>query len=225
MRQILTSGQSGILFATSHGKNACDGVGGTVKRLAARSSLKLVYNDQIMTPRQLYNWAETNITSVNFAFATSKQYEEEDIRMKERKILAKPIIGTQKLHSFIPLDKHRLLVKAYSFSKNSSEEVTAVQESDDIAFEDVVGFITCKYDQHWWLGCVLNSNEETQEMQVSFLHPHGPSPSFSYPSPPDILWIHQSQVMTKVDPVTPTGRVYTLTVEEITAANTRIALK
>ena len=37
-------------FATSHGKSACDGVGGTVKRLAARASLQMIYNDQIMTP-------------------------------------------------------------------------------------------------------------------------------------------------------------------------------
>ena len=37
--------------ATSHGKGACDGLGGTVKRLAARASLQRPYNDQIMTPR------------------------------------------------------------------------------------------------------------------------------------------------------------------------------
>ena len=32
-------------YATSHGKGACDGVGGTVKRLAARASLQKPYND------------------------------------------------------------------------------------------------------------------------------------------------------------------------------------
>ena len=32
--------------ATSHGKGACDGLGGTVKRLAARASLQRPYNDQ-----------------------------------------------------------------------------------------------------------------------------------------------------------------------------------
>ena len=35
-------------FATSHGKGACDGVGGTVKRLAARKSLRRPYSDQIL---------------------------------------------------------------------------------------------------------------------------------------------------------------------------------
>ena len=35
--------------ATSHGKSACDGVGGTVKRSAARASLQKPYDNQIMT--------------------------------------------------------------------------------------------------------------------------------------------------------------------------------
>ena len=44
-------------FATSHGKGPCDGVGGTVKRLAARASLQRLYEDQILTPRQLFDLA------------------------------------------------------------------------------------------------------------------------------------------------------------------------
>lgn len=43
--------------ATSHGKGASDGVGGTVKRLAARASLQRPYEQQIMTPLQLFEWA------------------------------------------------------------------------------------------------------------------------------------------------------------------------
>lgn len=43
--------------ATSHGKGACDGLGGMVKRLAARASLQRPYNDQLMTPHQLFDWA------------------------------------------------------------------------------------------------------------------------------------------------------------------------
>ena len=35
--------------ATSHGKGACDGVGGTVKRLAARASLQKPYDEQFLT--------------------------------------------------------------------------------------------------------------------------------------------------------------------------------
>ena len=36
-------------FATSHGKNLCDGVAGTVKRLATRASLQRPLDNQILT--------------------------------------------------------------------------------------------------------------------------------------------------------------------------------
>ena len=36
-------------FATSHGKNACDCVGGTLKRLAAKASLQRHLQNQILT--------------------------------------------------------------------------------------------------------------------------------------------------------------------------------
>ncbi len=42
-------------FATSYGKIACDSIGGTVKRLAAKTSLQRPYNEQITTPRQLFD--------------------------------------------------------------------------------------------------------------------------------------------------------------------------
>ena len=51
-------------FATSHGKGPCDGVGGTVKRLAARASLQRPINNQITTPRQLFEFAESEIKSI-----------------------------------------------------------------------------------------------------------------------------------------------------------------
>jgi len=48
-------------FGTSHGKNTCDGIGGTVKRLAARASLQRTLDDHIMTPLQLFDWCRKNI--------------------------------------------------------------------------------------------------------------------------------------------------------------------
>ena len=41
--------------ATAHGKGSCNGLGATVKRLAARASLQRPYKDQIMDAKQLLN--------------------------------------------------------------------------------------------------------------------------------------------------------------------------
>ena len=45
-------------FATAHGKNACDGVGGSLKRLAARASLQRPLEDQITIPQKLFDWGD-----------------------------------------------------------------------------------------------------------------------------------------------------------------------
>ena len=54
--------------ATSRGKGACDGVGGTVKRLAARASIQRPYEQQITIPRQLYGWAIENVPATVFSY-------------------------------------------------------------------------------------------------------------------------------------------------------------
>jgi hypothetical protein len=53
-------------FAPLDGKSACDALGGTVKKLAARASLQQPYIDQITIPRQVVNWEQTNIQNMNF---------------------------------------------------------------------------------------------------------------------------------------------------------------
>jgi hypothetical protein len=55
-------------FTTSNGKCQCDGIGGTIKRLARKASLKTPYEDEIMTLRQFQEWAVVRIPSVAFDY-------------------------------------------------------------------------------------------------------------------------------------------------------------
>ena len=56
---------NGTFFAKSHGKKARDGVYGAIKRLAAHASLQCPFSDQILTPRQLFEFAKSNVRDVN----------------------------------------------------------------------------------------------------------------------------------------------------------------
>ena len=56
---------------------------------------------------------------------------------------------------------------------------------------------------------------ESNEVSLSFLHPHGPDNSFVYPSPPDELFVDASDVIMIVNPITVTGRTYTLSRSEM----------
>ena len=114
--------------ATAHGKGACDGLGGTVKRLAARASLQKPYNDQIMTPRQLFDWATINIPSVHFDYCSSDNYGIEQKCFEKRFLKARTIPGTRKLNSFIPISRDKLQVKVFSASSIFREERVTILE-------------------------------------------------------------------------------------------------
>ena len=207
--------------ATSHGKGACDGLGGTVKRLAARASLQRPYNDQIMTPRQLFDWASTNVPAVHFGYCSTEDYRREQNNLERRFHQSRTIPGTRKLHSFMPVSKSKVRVRVYSASDAFKEEKVTLAEND-LPPESIVGFVTCLYDGNWWLACVLEVIQEDSLVKLTFLHPHGPCNSFKYPDIQDIHTVQIDDILTLVDPKTRTGRVYTMTKKELTAASRKV---
>ena len=207
--------------ATSHGKGACDGIGGTVKRLAARASLQRPYEEQIMTPLKLFEWASGSIPGTVFKYCSTEEYEEVKVHLQSRFLNARTIPGTRKLHSFVPLSRDILTTRVYSFSSTSKHEKVTKQDSE-LEIDEISGFVTCVYEGEWWLACVLDVDIENAEVTVSFLHPHGPSRSFKYPSTPDILTLQTSDILTKVSPKS-SSRVYTVTQKEKKAATVKLS--
>ena len=59
------------------------------------------------------------------------------------------------------------------------EKITA-QNVSQLNFSSVTGYMVAEYDEHWWIGCVLESNPEKREVTMNFLHPHGPRQFFSF---------------------------------------------
>ena len=55
-----------IFFATTHGRSACDGIGGTVKRLTRKASLQTPVSDQILTLDAIYSYCVENISGIKF---------------------------------------------------------------------------------------------------------------------------------------------------------------
>lgn len=90
-------------------------------------------------------------------------------------------------------------------------------------FAAIKGYVTAKYDRCWWLACVTKTMPNSGEVEVAFLHPHGPGRSFKYPPADDILVISSQDILTVVNPTTATGRAYTLSLEEMVAASAALA--
>ena len=90
---------------TSHGKSACDGIGGTVKRPATEASLKRPDHNQILTPLDMFSYCESDVTGIKFFYMSSTTIEENVILLQDRYNAAQTVKGTRQLHKFVPQGK------------------------------------------------------------------------------------------------------------------------
>jgi hypothetical protein len=69
------------------------------------------------------------------------------------------------------------------------------------------------------LAVFMQTFAECTEVEINFLHPHGPSPPFHYPHISYALIISCVDVLTAgLQPTTSTGMAYTLSAHEMQAA-------
>jgi hypothetical protein len=107
-------------FATSHGKGPCDGIGGTLKRLARRASLQnRIGGVVIQTPESLYDWCSRNVHNIKSFFVSQIDVQRNEDMLEERFKFGKRIPGTQSFHSFIPIDGNRVEARFLSISNES----------------------------------------------------------------------------------------------------------
>ena len=70
-------------FASSHGKNSCDGIGGTTKRIVTRASLQRPYTEHILTPQDMFKYCRDNITGIQYLFVSSSDIEQMKTKLPE----------------------------------------------------------------------------------------------------------------------------------------------
>ncbi|XP_015127114.1 uncharacterized protein LOC107048461 [Diachasma alloeum] len=107
-------------FPTAHGKGPCDGVGGTVKRQAARASLQLPPDKQITKPGELYHWCSqpNHLPNITVKFSSQNNYDEMKEFLNARFTSAQTIPATLKIHCVIPGTDGNLFVKRFSRSED-----------------------------------------------------------------------------------------------------------
>ena len=104
-----------MFFATSHGKQPCDGIGGTVKHLTAKVSLQRLYSDQILTPKMMFQYCVSNSQDIEFIYIAQENLNSTRLFLETRFEQIKcPIPGTRSFHEFVPLDEFRIAVKSCS---------------------------------------------------------------------------------------------------------------
>ena len=100
----------------------------------------------ILTARQLYDFAVSNIKGMHFGFATAGEHEHEARLLDDRMKSSKTVPGTHQLHSFIPISANTVEVKSFSNSTCSRTEKVAVAEVvNTLPFRDIRDYVTVAY--------------------------------------------------------------------------------
>ena len=87
-----------VFFATSHGKQPCDGIRGTVKRLVSNASLKRDSKDKILSPSDMFQFCKENIQNIIFKFISKADVDNTRVILNERFEGLTQIPGTRSFH-------------------------------------------------------------------------------------------------------------------------------
>ena len=155
------------LFATSHGKSSCDGIGGTVKRKILRVSLKRFVNNQILTFRVVKEYCEPSIERTTFLTMDMEHMVIVRENLKLRYELGDTVLGTRSCHHFVPTSQYtiegkQLSIETTVFITHSFLDMAAPQNEtlESLKCND---YITCCFDGFWWLALVEMVNKEEKD--------------------------------------------------------------
>lgn len=210
-------------FATSHGKSACDGVGGTVKRLVARASLQSLV-DPINSSEKMYDWCRQNIDGIHFQHISNDAVTLHCMKFKleERYATCSTIPGTRNHHCFIPQSLTTLQMRRVSFDNVfTNVNISTMQQNYTIPLASLSPgiYIACVYDEKWFLGNIVEISEENQDILIKFMKQSISSNTFTWPHREDICWVPIMHVLCKISSLkvqSATGRCYELSAQEKT---------
>jgi len=157
-------------FGTSHGKNSCDGIGGTVKRLAARASLQRTCNEHLLTSKQLFDWCTEKINGISFFFVSTTKVDEHAQQLEERFKRYSTFPGTRDNHWFVPLSYCEMKIGRVSGDDDFFIHTTASRNTLSVQVQpkfEAGQYVASVYDQKWYIGTLLEHGEEYDEFYLN----------------------------------------------------------
>ncbi|KAJ8668573.1 hypothetical protein QAD02_010236 [Eretmocerus hayati] len=97
--------------ATSHGKGACDGLGGCSKRSGKKARSQRPTSGQIQNVEDLVQWTNTWDSKIITLFIPNREIEESERFLDGRSELVKTVEGTTGYHCFGPIEEETIRVR------------------------------------------------------------------------------------------------------------------
>ena len=171
-----------IFFATSHGKSPCDGIQDSVKRHAAKRNLQRLKNNEILDYKAVLEVCQAEMKSIVFFGIDKEDMVVVRERMEKRFEVGKTIPGTRSSHHFIPQGgakiAHKLCSEDEFFAATHDFKIPCHVLLSDVTPST---YVTCVYNSFWWVGLVHKVNQDQGDVDIQFMHPHGPRKTFNWP--------------------------------------------
>src|SRR5258705_4013720 len=183
-------------YIPSHGKGPCDGIGGTVKRMTVKASLQRPTRSQIVTPKDMYDYCRTSLTSIQFLFVSEEDVHESAEKLKHRFASAVTVKGTQRLHRFNPISQTQL--EMYDISSDTPVRIVQMSKPAEShsaillqqqPLYQVGTFIACVLDGNIWIGVDTQLSTEFGDYRIKKLHPRYELQTYHWPHPQDTCWV------------------------------------
>ena len=133
--------------------------------------------------------------------------------LKARFSLGSTVPGTRSFHVFVPQGNGVIAFKRCAEDESFAEMHNFLSTSQNADIHPKKqDFVASLYDEHWWVGLVVDVDTESNDVLVKFMAPHGPSPSFKWPTRDDVCWVPGSAILRilQTPSTTSTGRSYKL---------------
>lgn len=145
----------------------------------------------------------TAFPNIRFNFVSEEEINTKDKFLEERFSSALTIKGTQSFHRFVPISNCKLKVSALSTSEPHVVNISVETTDDEADQEQEIdfttgGFISCIYDNKFWIGLLEDQSDEFGDYFVRFMHPAGRSKEYKWPNPDDTCWIPKEHMLCTV---------------------------
>ena len=87
----------------------------------------------------------------------------------------------------------------FSWDEKNKNNHNFKSQTKGNSFGQVLGYVSCLYDNKWWVGIITNVDKEGEDVQVKFMHPSSPSRSFQWPHVDVICWVSNDHIFCEIN--------------------------
>ena len=158
-----------------------------MKGLVKLESLRTPLENQILTPWNMYEWADENIENIKFFYVSTEDIASHTKIIQNRLTTAETIDGTRSYHCFRPNGETKL--ELYTLSADEIFVVKNLYASKDL-FVDIdclkIGhYVAAVYEGQWYPSLILEINWDQRDLLVKSMHNSGYDKNCFFWSPRD----------------------------------------